>query len=243
MTQILQVITEYCDQYVDDIRLSDLKTTNAPLYARKMYSYLRAAIPLFNLPPEMQYFLLGDESNPKIVYPMFSSAEHTENTKRTSDFTISLGNEYKGYELFSCQIRSVDPLGNIVMTPVNASYNAEAGSVTISASPDNPVEIGTVFDMDFYKDGFFENSLTPEMMSILGMCFSVVWQTRFSTDWLSMVPKVEDRSFYEQNRANKINADSSRLELLRRNLAGEMRRFEQNQYRQNIVPSSKWLSF
>ena len=59
------------------------------------------------------------------------------------------------------------------------------------------------------------------------MCFQVVWQDRFNTDWLSMVSKIDDRSFTEQNRANKIRADTERLRELYAKLSSEMRRYEQ----------------
>ena len=58
MTPILKVITEYCSLYVDDIRLNDLASTDMPLYARRMYQYLKAGLPLFSIPTEMQEYLL-----------------------------------------------------------------------------------------------------------------------------------------------------------------------------------------
>ena len=76
-------------------------------------------------------------------------------------------------------------------------------------------------------------------MNILGMCFQVVWQDRFNTDWLSMVTKIEDKSFYEQNRANKMKADTERLNQLRQKLYGEMRRYEQNLYQKQTVSFTK----
>lgn len=75
------------------------------------------------------------------------------------------------------------------------------------------------------------------------MCFQVIWQDRFNTDWLSNVSKTEDRSFFEQNRANKMKADTERLKMLREKLAGEMRRFEQNRYYNKIMPRGKRLKF
>lgn len=241
MTPILKVITEYCGQYVDDIRLSELAVTDMPLYARRMYGYLRVAIPLFNLPMEMTDYLIGTANDPKLVEPSSDSAQYTIEEEKTSDFSFSLSEEYKGYELFSCRIRTVDNGGNVVLTPINATYDAETATVTIPASETSPIASGTILDMDFYTDGYFSNDLSMEIMGILGMCFQVVWQDRFNTDWLSMVSKVEDRSFYEQNRANKMNADSERLDLLRRKLAGEMRRYEQNQYRRQVIPVSQRL--
>jgi hypothetical protein len=53
-----------------------------------------------------------------------------------------------------------------------------------------------------------------------------------------MVPKVEDRSFFEQNRANKMNADSNKLQNDVRWLNEEMQKFENNLYIRQIVPPS-----
>lgn len=117
-----------------------------------------------------------------------------------------------------------------------ATYNPTDGTVTFTASEENPIPKGTIFDMDFYTDGYFTETLSPEIMNILGMCFQVVWQTRFINDWLSNVSKVEDKSFYEQNRANKIKADDERFNLLKTTLAGAMRRFEQNLATRKMFP-------
>ena len=92
--------------------------------------------------------------------------------------------------------------------------------------------------MDFYTDGYFKEDLTSEEMNILGLCFQIVWQTRFMNDWLSNVSKVEDKSFYEQNRANKIRADNERLQVLKVNLAEAMRAYERNLAYRNKFPIS-----
>ena len=57
-------------------------------------------------------------------------------------------------------------------------------------------------------------------------------------DWLSNVSKVEDKSFYEQNRANKIRADNERLQVLKVNLAEAMRAYERNLAYRNKFPIS-----
>lgn len=244
MTPLLKVLTEYCETYVDDIRLQELANTNPPLYARKMSQYFIPSIALFNLPSEMPDYLLGTRNNPKFFEPVYDNKRFTTSGDKTEPFEIDLGVEYVGYELFSAQILSLNGNNGVLFTPTNiCSYDNETGIITINASIENPVKDNTTFDFDFYTDGWFEEDLSPQIMSILGMCFQVVWQDRFNTDWLSNVAKVEDRSFTEQNRANKINADTERLNQLRKKLAGEMRRFEQNQYYKQIVPANQKLSF
>ncbi|MBQ8319482.1 MAG: hypothetical protein IJX81_01220 [Clostridia bacterium] len=243
MTPVLKVLTEYCDTYVDDIRLKELLPTNPALYARKMSQYFIPAISLFEIPSEMQEYLLGTKRNPKFFEPRYDNKRYTTSEKITTPHSVELGNDFKEYELFSAQILSLN--GNqIVATPTDiCSYDSDKGVITINASEDNPVEENTTFDFDFYADGYFENDLSRSALKILGMCFEVVWQTRFNNDWLSNVSKVESNSFGEQNRANKTRADTERFEQLKRKLAGEMRRFEQNAEYRQVVPSDKRLKF
>lgn len=238
MTKILQVITEYCSLYVDDIRLSDLASTDMPLYARRMYQYLKAGLPLFSIPTEMQSYLVGDKYSPNLIEPKIDSALYQTTKDYNDNFEINLGEEYKGYELYSCRVREINRVGDVLYTPISADYDADTGIMTVKATADNPIMSGTVLDLDFYTDGYFVNDLTPTIMSIIGTCFQVVWQDRFNTDWLSMVSKIEDKSFTEQNRANKMKADTERLTQLRQKLYGEMRRYEQNLYQNNIIKNS-----
>lgn len=239
MTPILKVITEYCSLYVDDIRLNDLASTDMPLYARRMYQYLKAGLPLFSIPENMQEYLLGTETNPKFIEPKFDNTLYTTTEDYNTQFEINLGQDYEGYELYSCRVRTIDNAGNVILIPIPVDYDANTGVVTINATSDNPILTGTVFDFDFYTDGYFIADLTPSIMNILGMCFQVMWQDRFNTDWLSMVTKVEDKSFYEQNRANKMKADTERLYQLRQKLYSEMRRYDQNLYQRQTVSSSR----
>jgi len=237
MTPILKVITEYCSIYVDDINLQTLAEEDTPLYARRIWGYFRPAINLFNLPAKMPLYLMGTPENPKLTDPIYGSTQYQVTEDKTEPFTLELGESGKGYELFCCRIQTFDDFENIEMKPTNiASYDSETGVVTFTASVENPVPKGTIFDMDFYTDGFFTETLSPEIMNILGMCFQVVWQTRFMNDWLSNVSKVEDKSFFEQNRANKIKADNERFQLLQTNLAQAMRRFEQNLAQRKMFP-------
>ena len=128
------------------------------------------------------------------------------------------------------------------MVPTNiAKYDSENGTVTLSASIDNPVPKGTIFNMDFYTDGYFKEDLSVDIMRILGLCFQVIWQTRFNNDWLSNVSKVEDRSFSEQNRANKERSDDERLDRYKNALNTAMRTFERNLAIKKTHPSGTRL--
>ena len=74
------------------------------------------------------------------------------------------------------------------------------------------------------------------MMDILGTAFGVAWRERFNADWLSLVSKVEDKSFKEQTRSSDKRANTEQIEAMRSSLAGKMRRLSQNLYYKNFVP-------
>lgn len=235
-TPILKVISQYCGVYVDDIRLQELAETNPPLYARRMYNYLLPAISLFNQPATMQEYFFGNAENPNFIDPVVDSASYYVDEAESFDFIAPIGSSYSGFDLCACQVRTSDALGNTVLTPISISYDQSSGNVTVHATTENPVPKDSVLEFDFYTDGEFVKDLSPEIMNILGMCFKVVWQNRFNTNWLSMVPKIEDRSFFEQNRANKMNADSHKLQNDIRWLNEELQKFENNLYIRQIVP-------
>lgn len=229
MTPTLEVLTKYCAPYVDDIRLTEKSVTNKPVYAWTMWNYLLPQMSLFTLPRQMPMYLFGTEEKPNLVAPKFDSYRYTLTEDKTSAFVVALGDAYKGYELFSAQSITVSNRQVVSVQPIiNASYDADSAQVTIPASADNPLTTGTIIDFDFYTDGYFVNDLSPQIMSILGICFEYGWLTRFENDWLSYVSKVEDDSFFEQNRANRMKVGDARLERVRTKLASQMRKLEQD---------------
>lgn len=239
-TPILKLLTEYCAVYVDDVRLSELLEADPPLYARRMWGYMLPAIPLFNLPAEMPAYLTGDKTAPKLIPPRYADTSYTLSAGIEGDTVISLGTDYAGYELCGCRLREENAVtGAVALTPLAVDYNSETGDVTVSGT--EPVPSGSTLEFDFYADGYFAEDLSRDVLNILGMCFAVVWQTRFNNDWLSNVSKVEDKSFSEQNRANKMNADTARLNQLRTDLAAEMRRYEQNIYYRTAVGANNQI--
>ena len=240
-TPILKIIAGYCAKYVDDVRLNEKAQTDPPLYAWNMYCYFLPAISLFTTPKEMPTYLFGTQSDPKFVESVFADTSYTTNEDYTSDLVLTLGEEYAGFDLCAARIKNIDEFQRVTYTTLNVNYDTASGTITIEASENSPIPSGAYIEIDFYKDGSFARDLTPQMMNILGMCFQVVWQDRFNTDWLSIVPKVEDKSFFEQNRANKMNADTARLSELRKKLAEEMRAFEQILAYNKAIPSGNRL--
>lgn len=238
-TPVLKVMTQYCGVYVDDIRLQELAQTNPPLYARRMYNYFLPAISLFNQPASMQEYFFGTAEEPNFTDPQIENTSYIVEDAEQSDFIVPLGASYAGYDLCACQVKTYDALDNAILTPIPITYDQTTGNVTVHATQQNKVLQDSVLEFDFYTDGSFSKDLTPEIMNLLGMCFKVVWQNRFNTNWLSIVPKVEDRSFFEQNRANKMNADSNKLQNDVRWLNEELQKFENNLYIRQIVPLNR----
>lgn len=239
MTPILKVITEYCAIYVNDINLQELASEDMPLYARQMWGYLRPAISLFTHPPDMNSYLVGTPQRSMLIEPSYDACIYTVSEDIITTTVVDLGDRYSGFELYCARIRTTDAFGNIYYSPApNVNYDSKAGQIILSASATAPIQKDTVYEIDFYTDGYFLNTLTSEMMNILGYCFQVVWWTRFNNDYLSNVSKIEDRSFTEQNRANKMNADTARLRDVRRQLAEEMRRCEQRFAYRKVFPLS-----
>lgn len=231
-TPILQVITQYCEGYCDDIRMESLRETNPALYLRQMWFFLRIAVSLFNIPAEMPRYLMGTEDDPKLIEPTFADAMYTLPVDEEGSIVIDLGEDYLGFELASCRQRSVEQDGRVEYYAVDFSYDAQTGEVTVNGT----YPAGTVFEMDFASDGQFINTLTPEMMDILGTGFGLAWRERFNADWLSLVAKVEDKSFKEQTRSSDKRANTEQIEAMRVSFAGKMRRFSQNLYYKNFVP-------
>lgn len=236
MTPTLEVITKYCEQYVDDVRLKEKALTNMPVYAWTCWNYLLPQMALFTLPPEMPDYLFGTESDPKLVEPKFDSYRYIVQSTETATFTVTLPTEYKGYELFAAQSITAKDGQLLGSQPLStASYDATNGVVTIAATSQDPVTAGTILDFNFYTDGYFVETLSPRIMSILGICFEYGWLTRFENDWLSYVSKVEDASFTEQNRANRMKAGDARLERVKTKLASQMRKLDQDVHYYNRI--------
>lgn len=237
-TPILKVITEYCEAYVDDIRLSEVRESAPALYLRQTWFFLRVAVSLFNHPVEIQNYLLGTEDEPKLEEPEFADAVLVLDADKTGTFVLEPGAEYAGYELASCRQKVTDPDGYVTYFAVDFAYDAQTGNFTVNGTYPE----GTVFELDFANDGSFANTLTPEMMDILGTAFGLAWRERFNADWLSLVAKVEDKSFKEQTRSSDKRANTEQIEAMRVAFAGKMRKFEQSLYYQKFVPPGARVS-
>ena len=137
-TPILKVITQYCSILIDDINLDALARENMPLYARRMWSYLQAAIPNFTTPSGMIPYLMGTPDSPKLIEPIYGSTKYILEEDITEETNVALENG-AGYELFSCKIETIDKRERVILTPMDlVKYDSENGIITFTASAENP---------------------------------------------------------------------------------------------------------
>lgn len=220
-TKWATVITRYTS--INDQRLDETARTVPALYYATMAGYMTIAIPRFTNPPGMQEYLVGTEAN-RLAEDYISPAEQTGGT------VIATGKQ--GYDICSAVIVADDDMGNPVFTPIDVVYDSVAGTVTYSGD----LAEGEKITMYFYADGEFENTLSPEIMRILGLCLQLAWESRYIADWLNRTPKVQDKTFTLPNAANQERADTERIKALTENLNDEMRRYEQNLAYRNTMP-------
>ena len=202
--------------YIDDVRLKEELALSPALFYRKMWLYVKNALPLLNRPPQLLGYLQKNA-----VEPMYDSFEWE------SGNDASLSNETKietgkiGYEICSVVMRSGD--GTEATPYLEAVYDAETGVVTIPQQ-DEP---GIVFEMDFYKDGQF-NDMTVTMKRLFGLAIAVVWDEHFERNWLNLQPKIKDSSFSTVNEANFAEKSNERLMKNRQSYNDELRKYEQD---------------
>lgn len=214
-TAISELITDWALVEINDIRLDELLKENPALLLRKMWLYVKNAVPYFSAPPQMREWL-------RYTAPRFDSHEWTAMAS-AAESVVETGR--CGFSLMSVSKiwRGAD--GTVLSCPYHgAQYDAQTGNVTFPAG----IADGTQFSMDFYADGYFENALGSEELRILGKCTALVWYERFSADWLNMQPKINDKSFSTGSEANHTNAQTARVNAFRAALNDEIHRYEQN---------------
>lgn len=217
-----EIITDFALTEIDDVRLTEELSENPALFFRRMSLYLKNGAAYFDNPPEIQNWLKSTE-------PQFEDYEWVGET--SADETV-VDTGIIGYELMSVVTICTDSVGTVVTKPYHdAVYDSETGEVTFPAG----IEDGTVFSLDFYTDGQFENTLTLEEKRILGKCTALVWNERFDGNWLNMQPKIHDKSFTVGSESAHIRAVSEKMRRLRAELNDEIRRYEQNVAYRNTV--------
>lgn len=221
-----EIICNYAMPVMDDVRLTDQMGENPALFFRRMALYMDLAIPMVSRPPELDSYL-----NYELVKPEYDDYLWTSD----GESTVETGKT--GYELFSCSIREVDDSGVVTSTPVsNVEYDVETGTVTFL---DGTTE-GTVYNIDFYTDGLFYYDLTEAQKRILGLAVGVVWDERFSRNWLNITQKIKDSSFDTVNESNYMREVQNRLFMNRHLLNDELRKYEQDvAYKNTVAPRAQ----
>ena len=222
-----EIICNYAMPVIDDVRLSDQMGENPALFFRRMALYMDLAIPMVSRPPELDTYLNYELQKPDYADTLWVSTEES-----LSGPTV-LNTGITGYELFSCSLRETDESGVITSTPVaGVTYDPETGGVTFPQQ----TAVGLEYNVDFYNDGSFYYDLTDAQKRILGLSVAIVWDERFSRNWLNITQKIHDGSFSTVNESNYMREAQNRLFMNRHLLNDELRKYEQDVAYKNTLP-------
>lgn len=222
MTSVADVINQAL-LIIDDVRFAEDMQTNPALFYRRMSAYVYTAMALLNRPPELYRYIYQGYTPP--IAGDFAWTSDTNSI--TNETQVDTG--LIGYDMCSVVIRSED--GMSTEPYAKATYDANTGIVTFPIQP----AVGIQYDIDFYKDGYF-NELTPPMMRLFGLAIAVIWYERFANNWLNMQPKLKDASFSTVNESNYIEKMTERMVQNRQAFSDELRKYEQDNAYNFVVP-------
>lgn len=202
---------------IDDVRLQEQLTVAPAQFYRRMAALIQQAMPLMCRPQELLHYLQDNVTEPEYADAEWTSTQESLNQETTVETGAS------GYELCSV-VKVVNETGMISYIPYPAAqYNAETGSVTFPVQD----ETGVAYMIDFYKDGSFAD-LTPTQIRLFALAVAVIWDERFSRNWLNMQQKLKDDSFTTGNEANYIAQITKRMHDNRIAFNDELRSYEQS---------------
>lgn len=235
------VVTRYGNVFVDDARMKEKYAQCPAQFFDEAFYYFAAAIPRFNLPTQIipylvytkPYFSFYEYTAPSNEQDGNGEADSEQGTEPqpTTEPTVVQTRQFN-YEICSVVIYSTDQFGNPIETAYSdAVYDSVSGGVTLPAG----IVPGTVFRMYFAIDGYFTNTLTQEMKRLLGLAFQLVWENRFTGEWLPRAAKVSDKSFSPPNEANWTRAQEEKRRGMEASFNDEMWRYEQNCVRQGAL--------
>lgn len=218
-TSWIELITDSAMVYIDDIRLTEELQTNPAQFFRRFALYVNAALPLLNKPPELYSAMVGG-----LEQPTYDDGEWTSTQESTWEETVVETGKV-GYDLFSC-VKLIPGVGGDVRYERydGAAYDKETGNVTFEVQDTSDV----TYSMDFYTDGEFSDKLTLRQTRLAGLAIAVVWDERFSREWLKIQAKPQDSSFKTPNEANYITSTQNRLRSNRAALSDELDKYEQD---------------
>lgn len=207
---------------IDDVRMQKELASNPALFYRRYSAYVEAAMTLITMPPQLYEYISNGYTKPTYDdYSWVSDASSTE-----SETVINTGKI--GYELCCASVRYKD---DTYYEPYkDFTYNDETGDITMPVQEEEGIE----YEFDFYRDGQFE-ALTSRMERLLALATAIIWDERFSRNWLNMQPKLKDASFETINEANYMDKLTARMQQNRQNFSDELRKYEQDfAYRQTV---------
>ena len=194
----------------------DLKN-RLPVFYRRMWNYMQAALPLFNKPPIMLARLHS------YTAPEYSDMLFTVNDEPDDPITVESG--ITGMDICSAGIVTSDEFGNPIYMPLTVdSYDAETGDVIISGQ----ISLGDEIDIDFYKSGFLAADLNATEIDILAFCIYDVWEHRFDNNALERASKIRDANFTTISEASQTNAGTDRQKAVDSQLFDKLRMYEMN---------------
>lgn len=202
---------------IDDVRLQDQLSTSPAQFYRRMAAWIKQAMPLLNRPPQLLAYLKKD-----MVAPEYADAEWASTAESmTAETTLNTG--AIGYDLFSVVQVIEQDQGVVTYAPyADAQYDPETGDVTF---PVQSAE-GISYVLDFYTDGTFQ-TLTDTQIRLFALAVAVVWDERFTRNYLNLQPKIHDSSFSTVNEATYTEKVSKRLHDNRIMFNDELRAYEQ----------------
>ena len=226
-----EIICNYAMPVMDDVRLIDQMGENPALFFRRMALYMDLAIPMVSRPPELDSYL-----NYELVKPVYDDMIW-RSTSESLEGETTVETTMTGYDLFSCSLREVDESGVVTSTPVSGvTYDPEIGTIVFPQQE----TVGLEYNVDFYTDGSFYYDLTEAQKRLLGLAVGVVWDERFSRNWLNITQKIKDASFDTVNESNYMREVQNRLFMNRHLLNDELRKYEQDvAYKNTVTPKTQ----
>lgn len=202
---------------IDDVRLEEQMAVSPAQFYRRMSALIMQALPLLSRPPELLTYLQKEA-----VSSDFDDAEWTSDDA-SMEAATNVETGKIGFELCSVTQRVAHPNGTIALIPYSgATYDAETGIVTMPQQESANLN----YDFDFYTDGEFAD-LSDTQMRLFALAVAIVWDERFSRNWLNMQAKIHDESFTTVNEANYTQQVTKRLHENRIAFDCEMRAYEQ----------------
>ena len=202
----------------NDLSLDWDMANRLPVFYRRMWNYMLAALPLFNKPP-MMLARLHSYTEPEYSDVLYSVSDEP------TDGTVTVATGITGMDICSAGIVTEDEYGAPQYMPLKVdSYDSETGSVVISGA----ISLGDEIDIDFYKSGFLNVDLNPTERDILAFCVYDVWEHRFDNNALERASKIRDANFTTISEASQTNAGTDRQREVDSQLFDKLRMYELN---------------